>query len=74
MNEVYIDIRQENEWIRKYFTTDWVSVKQLLDCIEELDDAKATLIEQIQELSKSEEEKLEDYKWELADRQYDSRC
>ena len=37
MSEVYIDMRKENEWIRKYFTKDLVSIDDLLNVIEELD-------------------------------------
>lgn len=38
MNEVFIDIRKENEWIRKYFENkDFVSIDDLLTCIENLD-------------------------------------
>lgn len=37
MNEVYIDIRKENAWIRKYFNTDFVSIETLLATIEDLD-------------------------------------
>ena len=37
MNEVYIDMRKENEWIKKYFDTDFVSIESLLNCIEDLD-------------------------------------
>ena len=37
MDEVYIDMRKENEWIRKYFTSDLVSIEDLLGCIEDLD-------------------------------------
>lgn len=38
MDEVYIDIRKENAWIRKYFNTDFVSIETLLATIEDLDD------------------------------------
>ena len=37
MDEVYIDIRKENAWIRKYFNTDFVSIETLLATIEDLD-------------------------------------
>lgn len=37
MNEVYIDMRKENEWIRKHFDKDLVSIEELLDKIEDLD-------------------------------------
>ena len=37
MDEVYIDMRKENEWIRKYFNGDLVSIEELIGCIENLD-------------------------------------
>ena len=37
MNEVYIDMRKENEWVRKYFNADFVSIDNLISCIENLD-------------------------------------
>lgn len=56
MDEVYIDIRKENEWIRKYFTTDSVSIKQLLGCIEDLDGDIEELKIKIKELEYKEDE------------------
>ena len=47
MNEVFIDMRKENEWIKKHFNADFVSIDQLLSCIEDLDG----------EISKLKEEK-----------------
>lgn len=55
MNEVYIDIRKENEWIKKYFDTDLVSINKLVDVIENLDDTINNLKEQIKELQTPEE-------------------
>lgn len=37
MDEVYIDMRKENAWIRKYFNSDLVSIEELLATIEDLD-------------------------------------
>ena len=38
MNEVYIDMRNQNEWISKYFEgKDYASIDDLLACIEDLD-------------------------------------
>lgn len=38
MNEVYIDMRKENDWIRKYFKDkDFISIEELICCIEDLD-------------------------------------
>lgn len=56
MNEVYIDIRKENEWIRKYFTADFVSIDQLLNCIEDLDGKIDSLNEQIKDLTTTYDE------------------
>ena len=50
MNEVYIDIRKENEWIRKYFNTDFVSIEQLLATIEDLDGEIENLKEKYEDL------------------------
>lgn len=50
MNEVYIDMRKENEWIRKYFKKDLVSVEDLIGCIENLDCEIDSLNEKIEEL------------------------
>lgn len=68
MNEVLIDIRKENEWIRKHFENyDYVSINQLLACIEDLDGEIEHLKEELEEANKSEEEKYEEWKWEQAD-------
>ena len=37
MNEVFIDMRKENEWVRKHFNADFVSIDKLIGCIEDLD-------------------------------------
>jgi len=37
MNEVFIDMRKENEWVKKYFNADFVSIDNLISCIEDLD-------------------------------------
>lgn len=59
MDEVYIDIRKENAWIRKYFTSDFVSIEQLLATIEDLDDTIANWKEKYQDL---EEDLRENYR------------
>lgn len=56
MNEVYIDMRKENEWIRKYFNADFVSIDQLIGCIEDLDGE----VEHLKEEYKSLEQDLKD--------------
>lgn len=51
MNEVLIDIRKENEWIRRHFENyDYVSINQLLSCIEDLDGKIEKLIEEKQDI------------------------
>ena len=50
MNEVYIDVRKENEWIRKYFNADFVSIEQLLATIEDLDSEIENLKEKYDDL------------------------
>lgn len=50
MDEVFIDIRKENTWIRKYFDTDFVSIEQLLATIEDLDGEVENWKEKYQDL------------------------
>ena len=57
MNEVFIDMRKENEWIKKYFNADFVSIEQLLSCIEDLD----TEIDKLRENQEDVEEVREFY-------------
>ena len=59
MDEVFIDIRKENRWIRKYFDTDYVSIEQLLATIEDLDGEVENWKEKYQDL---EEDLRENYK------------
>lgn len=59
MDEVFIDIRKENTWIRKYFDTDFVSIEQLLATIEDLDGEVENWKEKYQDL---EEDLRENYR------------
>lgn len=59
MDEVYIDIRKENAWIRKYFNTDFVSIETLLSTIEDLDSTIEHWKEKYEDL---EEDLRENYK------------
>ena len=59
MDEVYIDIRKENAWIRKYFNTDFVSIETLLATIEDLDGEVENWKEKYEDL---EEDLRENYK------------
>lgn len=62
MNEVYIDMRKQNEWIRKYFDADFVSIENLIGCIEDLDGKIDLLKEEIEDLKKDIED-LKPVKW-----------
>lgn len=53
MNEVFIDVR--NLGIEKYFTTDIVSIDQLIGCIEDLECEIGILKEKIEELKNPSE-------------------
>lgn len=59
MDEVFIDIRKENTWFRKYFDTDYVSIEQLLATIEDLDGEVENWKEKYQDL---EEDLRENYR------------
>lgn len=59
MDEVYIDMRNENKWIRKYFDKDWVSIEELLATIEDLDSEIENWKEKYEDL---EEDLRENYK------------
>lgn len=51
MDEVYIDITKENKWISQYFKgKEYVSIGQLLNAIEDLDDTITILTEKIKKL------------------------
>lgn len=56
MDEVYIDMRYQNDWIKKYFNADFVSISQLIGCIEDLDGEIELLKEKIEEIKNPEEQ------------------
>lgn len=64
MNEVFIDMRKENEWVKKYFNADFVSIDNLISCIENLDSELEHLkenqedIEKVREFYENREKKL----------------
>lgn len=58
MDRVYINMKEENDWIKKYFKKDLVSVEDLLSCIEDLDS-------EIYELKEKLREKEEPTQWDL---------
>lgn len=61
MDEVFIDMRKENHWIQKYFPNkDFVSIYDLLGCIEDLDADVEQLKEKIEDM---ERDIQENYKW-----------
>ena len=53
MDEVFIDMRYQNDWIKKYFNADFVSVSQLIGCIEDLADKVEHLEEEKEELKEN---------------------
>lgn len=55
MNEVFIDMRKENEWIKKHFNADFVSIDQLISCIENLDSEIEHLKENQEDIEKVRE-------------------
>lgn len=60
MDEVYIDIRKENAWIKKYFENkDLVSIRDLISVIEDLDGKIEHWKEKYEDL---EEDLRENYK------------
>lgn len=61
MEEIFIDIREQNEWIKKHFNNkDLVSVYEMIGVIEDLD----TQVEDLKETIKDMEEDIrENYKW-----------
>ena len=71
MNEIYVDMRKQNEYVSKYFNADLVSVEELIVKIEDLDYEISELKLQLKEAQKSDEEKLEEWKWENADNRRD---
>lgn len=73
MEDIYVDIRNANDWIKKYFNSDFVSVDQLISCIEDLDSEVEVLKEQIEEYEKTEEERYENYLSNKADNYNDDK-
>jgi len=57
MEKVFIDIRNENEWIKKYFNNkDFASIDELLNVVEELDSEIERLKEEIEDIKKDVED------------------
>ena len=61
MNEVFIDMRKENEWIKKYFNSDLVSIEQLIACIEDLDGKVEHLKEEYEQEIKDIRDNVKEY-------------
>lgn len=71
MNDVYVDIREQNESIQKCFPKkDFVSIDELLNTIDDLQYQIDKLQEEVDELNESEHEKQEKGVWEMFDLQY----
>ena len=63
MDKVLINIEEE-EWLKKFFNTDYVSVDDLFNCIEKLDGEIYELKERIEELTDPEYDNPDEYdKW-----------
>ena len=60
MDKVLINIEEE-EWLHKFFNTDYVSVDDLFNCIEKLDSEIYELKERIEELTDPEFDKPDAY-------------
>ena len=67
MSNVYVDIRNENESIQDLFSKDFVSVDDLLDCIDDLNYQLDKLKEELEDLHNPDENKGV---WEMFDLQY----
>ena len=50
MNKVLVDIRNESEWIQQYFTSDLVTIDNLLDVIDNLHNEVESLKEKIEDM------------------------
>ena len=63
MDKILINIEEE-EWLKKFFNTDYVSIDDLFNCIEKLDSEIYDLKERIEELTDPEYGKPDEYdKW-----------
>lgn len=60
MDKILINIEEE-EWLKKFFNTDYVSIDDLLNCIEKLDSEIYELKERIEELTDTEYGKPDAY-------------
>ena len=67
MNEVFINIKKEDECVRKYFTRDFISISELIGLIIDLDYEKELLKEQLEDACMSDNERYENWKWNKAD-------
>jgi len=71
MRDVYVDIREETESIKKQFPCkDFVSIDDLLDAIDDLQYEIDKLQEEIDEANETEHEKQEKGVYEMIDLQY----
>lgn len=61
MNEVFVDMRYMNNWIKKYFNADFVSIDQLLGCIEDLDGRIEELEDEIERLKNKDNNDPDEY-------------
>ena len=71
MDNIYVDIREQNESIQKQFPNkDFVSIDNILDVIDDLVYQIDKMQEEIDELNETKYEKQEKGVWEMFDLQY----
>lgn len=56
MNEVYIKKEELNEWLRKYFKGDLISIDDMISVIEDLDSEIDRLNEKIEDIEQDKED------------------
>lgn len=64
MENIYIRKEELNRWVAKYFRNDLISVQDLLETIEELDDEISNLKDKIEEMEQPKDnidEKIDEY-------------
>lgn len=72
MNDIYIDIREQNDDIRELFSNkDFVSIDAVLDIIDDLNYQINSMKEELEDLKKDKWEREEDKRGYYADMYYE---